>query len=180
MQKYEVLYVKYAEVYLLHILHLYALPTLLMTLAQWQVKLSVLSESYRAHRLFANRVLDDGNVSGYCFLLPSESYVTGFGMISRDEGIHVQWDKVRLWRSSTWQSKEQRIQKIYHWHCLQSHVKSHEKESIHPIALSPNISSLEDETKKSLFLICNEKKNQIFYMLWQYKLQPDNFPNRKC
>ena len=31
MQKYEVLYVKYAEVYLLHILHLYALPTLLMT-----------------------------------------------------------------------------------------------------------------------------------------------------
>ena len=31
MQKYADLYVKYAEVYLLHILHLYALPTLLMT-----------------------------------------------------------------------------------------------------------------------------------------------------
>ena len=31
MQKYAGLYVKYAEVYLLHISHLYALPTLLMT-----------------------------------------------------------------------------------------------------------------------------------------------------
>ena len=32
MQKYAVLYVKYAEVYLLHILHLYALPIFLMSL----------------------------------------------------------------------------------------------------------------------------------------------------
>ena len=31
MQKYAVLYAKYAEVYILHILHLYVLPTLLMT-----------------------------------------------------------------------------------------------------------------------------------------------------
>ena len=79
MQKYADLYVKYAEVYLLHILHLYALPTLLMTLAQWEVKLSVLSESYRAHRLSADRVLEDhdGNFSRYCFLLPSESNVAG-------------------------------------------------------------------------------------------------------
>ena len=30
MQKYAVVYVKYAELYILHILHLYALPTLLM------------------------------------------------------------------------------------------------------------------------------------------------------
>ena len=52
-------------------------------------------------------------------------------------------------------------------------MKSHEKESIHPIALSPNISSLENETKSPLIFILNEKKNQIFYMLWQYKL--DNF-----
>ena len=34
MQKYADLYVKYAEVYLLHILHLYALPTLLMAVCQ--------------------------------------------------------------------------------------------------------------------------------------------------
>ena len=49
-------------------------------------------------------------------------------------------------------------------------MKSHEKESIHPIALSPNISSLEDEPKSPSILICKEKKNQIFYLLWQYKL----------
>ena len=50
-------------------------------------------------------------------------------------------------------------------------MKSHEKESIHLIALSPNISSLEDENKVHYVdpMICNEKKNQIFYMLWQYK-----------
>ena len=46
-------------------------------------------------------------------------------------------------------------------------MKSHEKASIHPIVLSPNIFSLEDETKSPSILICNEKKNQIFYMLLQ-------------
>ena len=47
------------------------------------------------------------------------------------------------------------------WYSLQSHMKSHEKKSIHPIALpssvSTNISSessLEDETKSLSFLIC--------------------------
>ena len=41
---------------------------------------------------------------------------------------------------------------------------------IHPVALTPNFSSLEDETKSSLFLISNKEKNWIFYMLLQYKL----------
>ena len=45
-------------------------------------------------------------------------------------------------------------------------IKKQEK----PIALSPNISSLEDETKSPSISICKEKKNQIFYLLWQYKL----------
>ena len=54
-------------------------------------------------------------------------------------------------------------------------MKGHEKESIHPIALSPNISSLEDETKFPSILICNEKKNQIFYMLWQNKLDKNSY-----
>ena len=51
--------------------------------AQWQVKLCVLSESYRAHRLSssADRVLEDGNFSRYCFLLPSESYVAGSSVV---------------------------------------------------------------------------------------------------
>ena len=37
-----------------------------------------------------------------------------------------------------------RIQDFIHWYHLQSHMNSHEKESIHPISLSPNISSLEE------------------------------------
>ena len=41
------------------------------------MKQCVLSESYRAHRLSADRVLKDENFSRYCFLLPSESYVAG-------------------------------------------------------------------------------------------------------
>ena len=53
---------------------------------------------------------------------------------------------------------------------LQSHMKIHEKESIHPIALFLNISSLEVQTKSPFILICNEKKNQIFDMLLQCKL----------
>ena len=36
--------------------------------------------------------------------------------------------------------------------------------------LVSDISSLEDEINSPSVLICNEKKNQIFYMLWQYKL----------
>ena len=57
--------------------------------------------------------------------------------------------------------------------------KSYEKESIHQIALSSNISSLEDETKSPLILICNEKKNQIFYMLLQCKLDNESNLQRK-
>ena len=49
--------------------------------AQWQVKQCVLSESYRAHRLSADSVLEDGNFSRYCFLLPSESYVAGSSVV---------------------------------------------------------------------------------------------------
>ena len=53
------------------------------------MKQCAFSESYIAHRLLADRVLDhdDGNVSGYHFLLPSEFICC---WISRDEGIHVQ------------------------------------------------------------------------------------------
>ena len=42
-------------------------------------------------------------------------------------------------------------------------MKSHEKESIHPIGLSPNISSLEEETKGPLILICNEKRIRFLH-----------------
>ena len=113
------------------------------TLAQWQVKQCVLSESYRAHRLLADRVLDDGNFSRYRFLPLSESYVAASRVV---EDFMFSEIKVKIMKVKD--------------------IKKQEK----PIALSPNISSLEDETKSPSILICNEKKNQIFYMLWQYKL----------
>ena len=39
---------------------------------QWQMKQCDLTESYKAHRLLTDRVLDDENVSEYCFLVPRE------------------------------------------------------------------------------------------------------------
>ena len=66
--------------------------------------------------------------------------------------------------------KQAKNSRFYSLVSFTNHMKSHEKASIHPIVLSPNIFSLEDETKSPSILICNEKKNQIFYMLCQYKL----------
>ena len=53
------------------------------------------------------------------------------------------------------QSCDQRIQDFMHWYCSKTQMKSHEKESLPLIAFSPNISSLEDETKSPSILICN-------------------------
>ena len=121
--------------------------------------------THKAHRLLADRNLDDGICSQYCFLLPSESYVAGSRVVNK---FTLDGMKVRLWKSLIWSSK-QRMQDFIHWYSLQGHMKSHEKERIHPIALSPNISSLDYENKSPSILICNEKKNKIFYKLWQYK-----------
>ena len=76
----------------------------IQTFAQWQVQLDsecAFSESYTAHMRLADRVLDDGNVSGYCFLpvLPSEfKFICSSCWISRDEGIHFQpwWDEGQI------------------------------------------------------------------------------------
>ena len=53
----------------------------------------VCSESNRAHRLLADRVLDDGNFSGYHFLLPSDSYLAGSHVV---KAFMVGGMKVRL------------------------------------------------------------------------------------
>ena len=45
------------------------------------MKQCVLSERYRAHRLSANRDLEDGNFSRYCFLLPSVLYLAGSSVV---------------------------------------------------------------------------------------------------
>ena len=73
-----------------------------------------------------------------------------------DEGSHVWWDEGKIMKIINLK-RQPKISRFYHWYCLQSHMKGDEKESlsIHLIALSPNISSLEDETKSSLFLIRN-------------------------
>ena len=67
------------------------------------------------------------------------------------------------------------------FYSLVSFTKPHEKpwKRKHSSNLSPNISSLEDETKSQSTLICSEKKNQIFYMLWQYKLDKKFNPTFK-
>ena len=109
----------------------------------------------------------------FIMLLPSESYVTGSRVVKE---FTMSW-----WRNSPWRSvglrsdyeghwskrSNQRIQDLIHWYSLQSHMKSHENCFVSQLL---NISSLEDETKSPSILICNEKKSQIFYMLWQYKL----------
>ena len=86
------------------------------TLSQWQVKRCVLFESYRAHRLLADRVLDsdDGNFSGYCFLLPSESYVAGSCVMKKN---HVLWDEGQIKNViSVWGV---RFEKLSLWACFQ-------------------------------------------------------------
>ena len=73
-----------------------SVPDLRFFTQQWQVKLYALSESYRACRPLADRVLDDGNVSGYCFLLwchPVKFICTWMWL---DEGITFGGMKVRL------------------------------------------------------------------------------------
>ena len=71
---------------------------------------------------------------------------------------HV-WQALVWWRNSClvgslrWMSdyegywSKEATKDLIHWYPLQRHTKGHEKESIHPSALSANISSLEDETK---------------------------------
>ena len=65
------------------------------------------------------------------------------------------------YRAHRSKAASKKFQDFVQFYRLQGHMKSHEKESIHPIALSPNISPFEDETKSPSILICNEKKNQI-------------------
>ena len=89
-------------------------------------------------------------------------------LISCDEGIHIQWDEGQIMKVIYFK-KQPKNSKFYWLISFTKPHKSHEKEIIYPIALSSNISSHEDETESSLFLICNWKKNQTFYMLSQYK-----------
>ena len=81
--------------------------------------------------------------------------------ISRGEGIHVRWDEGQIMKviDLKKQAKNSRFYSLVLF--TTPHEKPWERK-LHPIALSPNIFSLEDETKSLSILICNEKKNQIF------------------
>ena len=90
------------------------------TLVQWQVKQCALSETYRAHRLLADRVVNDGNVSGYRFLLPSEFICR---WIPRNEGVHVLWDEDQIMKVIDLKKQSQNSR----FHSLVSFTKPHEK-----------------------------------------------------
>ena len=101
------------------------------------------------------------------------------GWISRDEGIHVWWDEGQIMKVINLK-KQPKNSKFY---SLVSFTKppeicwkAMEKKAFiwllcwdHLIALSPNISSLKDETKSHNFDLQWEEESD-FYMLWQYKL----------
>ena len=69
--------------------------------------------------------------------------------------------KVRVWRSFIYRSNP-KIQDFIHWYRLQSHMKGHEKDSIHHISLSPNISSFEGKTKVHLFWSAIRRRIRFF------------------
>ena len=84
--------------------------------------------------------------------------------------------KVRLRRSLIYRSN-QRIQDFIYWSRLQSHMKGHWKRerSFHCFVSKHFFTCRWGQ--KSIISICNWKKNQIFYMLWQYKLDKKNWFN---
>ena len=130
----------------------------IQTFAQWQVQLDsecAFSESYTAHMRLADRVLDDGNVSGYCFLpvLPSEfKFICSSCWISRDEGIHFQpwWDEGQIMKVID--LKKQPKNSRFHWHHLQIHMKAMQKKHSSHCFVSHHF-SLEDKTKRSSILM---------------------------
>ena len=85
-------------------------PDLRASAQQWQVKQFSLWESYRTHRLLADRVLDDGNISGYCFLLPSELICCSW--ILCDEWIHILWEEGQIMKVIDL-NKQPKISRLY-------------------------------------------------------------------
>ena len=77
-----------------------------------------------------------------------------------DEEIRVLWNECQI-MIIIYLKKQPKNSRFY---SLVSFTKPHEKpwKRKHSSNLSPNISSLEDETKSQSTLICSEKKNQIF------------------
>ena len=82
-------------------------------------------------------------------------------LISCDEGIHIQWDEGQIMKVIYFK-KQPKNSKFYWLISFTKPHKSHEKERIYPIALSPNISSHDDETESSLFLSAIGRRIRLF------------------
>ena len=98
--------------------------------------------------------------------------------ISRDERLQVQWNEGQTMKVIDLK-KQQKNTRFY---SLASFTKPDEKpwkRKHSSYCFVSNISWIEDETKSPLILICNEKKNQIFYMLLQCKLDNESNLQRK-
>ena len=146
----------------------YVPPDLSASVPQWKVKQCALSESYRAHRLLAVRVLGDGNVSRYCFLLPSES---ARPWVSRDEEIHVLWDEGQILKVID-QQKQPQNSRFYSLVLFTKPYEKRWKRSSHCF-VSQHFFTWGLDQKIMVFDLhwfCNEKENQIFFMLLRYKL----------
>ena len=129
------------------------------TLAQWKVKQCSLSEtlteSYRAHRLLADRVLHDGNFSGYSSLLPSAFTCR---CLLLDEGIHVWWDEGQIMKV-IYLMKQPKKSRFY---SLVSFTKPQEKPWKRKYSSHCFVSQH--------FLTWGWDQNFVIFLLWQYKL----------
>ena len=91
--------------------------------------------------------------------------------ISRCEGIHGWWDEGQIMKIITGNLKEQA--KNLRFYSLVLFTRPHEKQWKRKHSSNCFVSQhfftwgWASETKSQLILICNEKKNQISYMMWQ-------------
>ena len=133
--------------------------------------------------LLADRVLDDGNVSGYHFLLTSEFICC---WIFCNEGIRVQLDEDQIMKV-IYLRKQTKNSRIYSLVLFRTtFTKPHEKpwkECINPIALSPKLDStflhLRVRPKFHLFLSAFQidvSKSGILFVLVFLK----NFGKKVC
>ena len=122
--------------------------------------------------LLADRVLDDGNVSGYHFLLTSEFICC---WIFRYEGIRVQLDEDQIMKviHLRKQTKNSRIYSLVLFSTM--FTKPHEKpwkECINPIALSPKLDStfLHLRVRPKIYCFWSAIKRRIWFFTYCCKL----------
>ena len=122
----------------------------------------------------------------FIILLPSESYVTGSSMVKE---FTMNWFGNTHCTISQWCSVGLRSDYEGHWSkeaikefkslilfmgiVYKATCKAMKKKAFILLLCLPTVEHFYTWgwDQKSIILICNEKKGQIFYMLWQYKLE---------